>query len=158
MHSRAPGRFWSPGKTRRSAGRPAGIAAGVAALAAATPTPSDFIIVLACDMPRIIIAAAKLLEELPQHPNADGIIACDSQRRLQPLAAIYRTSQLSAAVASEQRSGHLHGLSVFGLIAGLDLDQVTVPPGSTDDIDTWNDAAAFGLSAPDTLSATKEQP
>lgn len=138
-------------------GPAAGIGAGLSALAASVPVPSDYTIVLACDMPRIEGAAARLLELLPQHVDADGIIARDAHR-LQPLAAVYRTSALVAAVAEARRSGGLDGLSVSQLIAGLDLAPVDVPPGSTEDIDTWADAARFGLRTPDTLSISREQP
>jgi molybdopterin-guanine dinucleotide biosynthesis protein A len=137
-------------------GPAAGIAAGIALLARTDPTPSDYLIVIACDMPRIAAATAMLLEPLPCPPHIDGIIARDAEGRLQPLAAVYRTTALSDAVERRQRSGDVHGLSVFELIAGLNLAPVTVPRGSTDDIDTWPDAARFGMRIPDSLPTAKE--
>ena len=129
-------------------GPAAGIAAGAAVLAASDPAPSDYTIVLACDMPRVEAATAKLLELLPENSSADGVIAVDGEQRRQPLAAVYKTAKLAAALSAQRRSGELGGLSAFRLIAGLDLAPVTVPPGSTDDIDTWEDAAKFGMKTP----------
>ena len=34
----------------------------------------------------------------------------------------------------------------FALLARLDVREVSVPPGSTDDVDTWDDASALGVS------------
>jgi hypothetical protein len=36
--------------------------------------------------------------------------------------------------------------SVSALLARLDVQLVTVPAGSTDDVDTWDDAAALGVA------------
>ena len=40
----------------------------------------------------------------------------------------------------------LENASVFALLARLDVREVRVPPGSTDDVDTWDDASALGVS------------
>jgi hypothetical protein len=43
------------------------------------------------------------------------------------------------------RTALVHG-SVFALLASLDVQAVVVPAGSTDDVDTWDDAAALGVA------------
>jgi molybdopterin-guanine dinucleotide biosynthesis protein A len=118
-------------------GPAAGIAAGLAVLGGS----SDFVIALACDMPHAGSAVAALIEQV--EATTDGAIAVDGDRR-QPLAAIYRTSSLAAAVA--QAGDNLDGLSMFRLIASLSLAPISVPTGSTDDVDTWVDAARFGIA------------
>ena len=134
----------------------AGIAAGLTTLAQAARVPSDHTVVLACDMPHVARATAALLEALPQHHDADGVIAVDHEGRLQPLAAVYRTAALTDAIERARQAGRLHGLPVFRLIAGMNLTPVAVPRGSTDDIDTWEDAAAFGIGAPSTRATEGE--
>ena len=58
------------------------------------------------------------------------------------------------AVAPAALTRALHELptvvdaAVRDLLARLDLTEVAVPDGSTDDIDTWDDAARFGAAAP----------
>jgi len=137
-------------------GPAAGIAAGVVALAAADSHPSDYIIVLACDMPLVATATEKLIDLLPQYADSDGLIASDGQR-LQPLVAAYKTTKLTSALATQRRSGGLDGLSVARLIATLNLTPVIAPDGSTDDVDTWVDAAHFGIVAPAAQSTTREK-
>lgn len=143
-------------------GPAAGIAAGVALLEATHSEQSDFTVVLACDMPHSERAVAALLEGLHElheapgvhephtMPNCDGVIAVDGERR-QPLAAAYRTNRLASAVDRHRKDGRLHGLPVFSLIAGLTLAPIEVPAGSTDDVDTWSDAARFDISPPERI-------
>jgi molybdopterin-guanine dinucleotide biosynthesis protein A len=150
-------------------GPAAGIGAGLVRLAAADPIVSDYTLVLACDMPNIGAAVPLLLsavanddvdddsandDDATSAATADdsaggnGLIAIDSQHRLQPLAAAYRTTALLDAVARQQRAGSLHGLSVCQLIRELSLREITVPDGATSDIDTWADAANWGIEHP----------
>jgi molybdopterin-guanine dinucleotide biosynthesis protein A len=131
-------------------GPPPAVAAGLSALAASSAEPSDCILVLACDMPRVAAAATALLAQLPLDEGADGLIAVDHRQKLQPLAAVYRTERLAAAVDAAA----VDSLPMFRLIAGLNLTPVTVPAGSTDDIDTWVDAARFGVNAATAKSRT----
>ncbi|WP_232818954.1 molybdenum cofactor guanylyltransferase [Homoserinimonas sp. OAct 916] len=134
-------------------GPAAGIGAGLTALARATDEASDYIVVLACDMPAVAESLSCLRQALsgshgttPVSADApDGFIAVAVDGRLQPLVAIYATGALATVVAEANRRAGLTGASVFGLISGLDLRQVTVPAGSTDDVDTWQDAARFGI-------------
>jgi molybdopterin-guanine dinucleotide biosynthesis protein A len=126
-------------------GPAAAIAAGLQKLSHANSEPSDFTFVLACDMPAVASATAALRDALGGAVS-DGLIAVDTEQHPQPLAAVYRTTSLAAATAVH--SGNLEGLSVFRLIADLELMRMAVPPGSTDDVDTWDDAARFGIAHP----------
>ena len=124
------------------AGPAAAIAAGLEALSA---NPSaDFVLVLACDVPQSAAAVRTLLARPTDGPH--GVIAVDSEGRRQPLLGVYRTEALACAV--RERGSDIQNLSVRALLSPLDLADVPVPPGSTDDIDTWTDAAGFGISPP----------
>ncbi|WP_314195399.1 NTP transferase domain-containing protein [uncultured Arthrobacter sp.] len=125
------------------AGPAAAIAAGLDALRGAGP--ADLVLVLACDMPRVGEAVRTLLDALPG-TGADGVMAASADGRLQPLAGFYSTAALERAVqAAAARNALVHG-SVFALLASLDVQAVVVPAGSTDDVDTWDDAAALGVA------------
>lgn len=135
-------------------GPAAAIAAGVDALAEANQVGSEFTVVLACDMPEVEVVTRTFLDALPSDSSqadavGDGLIGVDAAGRLQPLAAVYRSERLAAAIAERQRSGTLNGLSVFALISGLALTSVLVPEGATDDVDTWDDAEKFGIRRPE---------
>lgn len=131
------------------AGPAAAIGAGLDALAAIRATPSDFTVVLACDMPRIDLAVVALLAALSSAPDSDGVIALDAAQHRQPLAAIYGTPGLTAAVRSQRDLDSLDGLSMFALMGTLNLHETPVPDHATEDIDTWADAARFGLARTD---------
>ncbi|MGN7253071.1 molybdenum cofactor guanylyltransferase [Arthrobacter sp. SAFR-014] len=125
------------------AGPAAAIAAGLAALQGADP--AGMVLVLACDMPRVGDAVRALRDALPG-ADADGVMAASADGRLQPLAGFYGTAALERAVqAAAARNALVHG-SVFALLASLDVQAVVVPAGSTDDVDTWDDAAALGVA------------
>lgn len=129
-------------------GPAAGVEAGLARLSAAGP-PSDFTLVLACDMPTVEAAVAALRHGLPIETGLDGLISVDGNQHPQPLAALYRTASLGRVISEHVQAGELHGSSMFSLIAPLALAPITVPPGSTDDIDTWEDASRFGIIHPE---------
>jgi molybdopterin-guanine dinucleotide biosynthesis protein A len=120
-------------------GPAAAIAAGMGALPAASA--SDFVLVLACDMPGSAAAVRAL--RAAGAPRADGAIAIDADSRPQHLAGLYRSASLSAAI--ERRGGELANLSVRALLGELELTPTPVPAGSTDDVDTWADAARWGI-------------
>ena len=125
------------------AGPVAAIAAGLRAL----PSDSDAVLVLACDMPDIERALPQLLSGV----SGDGAIAVDRGRR-QQLAIVVRSPALASAVAGLPT---VVDASMRELLAGLDLAEVAVPDGSTDDIDTWDDAARFGAVAPQTTGSPR---
>lgn len=148
----------------------AAIAAGIAALlatseaesevemdAAGTHLESDAVLVLACDMPHIGLAVPALLLALAEASDTDGVIAVDAGNRRQPLAALYRTNALQAALEASADStgndGPLANLSMSRLLDHMTLTEVRVPEKATDDVDTWDDALRLHAEPP-TPSAT----
>ena len=135
-------------------GPAAAIAAGLAALArpnrGAANGAAALTLVLACDMPRVAGAVSSLADALAEAPDGarDGVVAVSADGRTQPLVGFYGTAALQRAVGDAARQNALKGGSVFALLASLELRTVPVPPGSTDDVDTWDDASALGVSDP----------
>ena len=134
------------------AGPAAALAAGLEALAgggAAGRNPAPLTLVLACDMPLVADAVHALFADRSRaQPGSEGSVAVSADGRIQPLAGLYDTAALQRSVADAARHGTLVGGSLFGLLASLDLRTVPVPPGSTDDVDTWADAQALGVACP----------
>jgi molybdopterin-guanine dinucleotide biosynthesis protein A len=141
------------------AGPAAAIAAGLAALRRdLRDRRSPLTLILACDMPNAAAAVGVLLADLSDSPaeggaavERDGVMAVAGDGRKQPLLGIYNTAALERAVDEHAvgEAGRRKGLtdaSVFSLLASLDMRLVAVPPGSTEDVDTWDDAAALGVS------------
>ncbi|KQO10241.1 hypothetical protein ASF06_08605 [Agreia sp. Leaf244] len=141
-------------------GPAAAIGAGVRALegqqASATDV-TDVVLVLACDMPEIAGAVSALVESLPL-AGFDGALLVDSSGMLQPLAAVYSRRALADAVEALRASGTLDGASMRSLIASLDLRELSDAAGSTSDVDTWPDAAAFGIEPPTDAPSPDEHP
>jgi molybdopterin-guanine dinucleotide biosynthesis protein A len=121
------------------AGPAAAIAAGVDALGDA----SDFTVVVACDMPAVGGAISALVATLRE--GSDGAVALSADGRAQPLVGVYSTRGLAGCVARHREAGDLENLSVRALLSKLDPVLVPVPDGSTDDVDTWADAARLGV-------------
>ncbi|MEN8583796.1 NTP transferase domain-containing protein [Burkholderia sp. RS01] len=131
------------------AGPAAAIAAGLAGLRRARAADEDdaaLVLVLACDMPRAADAVGAL-REAAAAAAAGSVLASSPDGRLQPLAGFYHTAALQRAVDDAEAAGSLTHGSVFALLARLDVQAVMVPAGSTDDVDTWDDAAALGVAA-----------
>jgi molybdopterin-guanine dinucleotide biosynthesis protein A len=131
------------------AGPAAAIAAGLAGLRRARAADEDdaaLVLVLACDMPQAADAVGAL-REAAAAAAAGSVLASSPDGRLQPLAGFYRTAALQRAVDDAEAAGSLTHGSVFALLARLDVQAVMVPAGSTDDVDTWDDAAALGVAA-----------
>lgn len=131
----------------RFGGPVAALGAGV--MLAASSGLADYTLVLACDMPAAASVARALVDALPSTGDADGIICVDESGKSQPLAAIYETAALTAALRAQPQ---LAGMSMRALISPLNLAELRVPGGATDDVDTWADAQRFGLSPPPDLA------
>jgi molybdopterin-guanine dinucleotide biosynthesis protein A len=136
-------------------GPAAAIAAGMRVLEQAGPgaDSADAVLVLACDMPEIGSAVTELLASWPALTAAEkvptqGAILLDPSGMRQPLAAIYSRPALAGAVAGLRASGTLDGASMRALTSTLELLERPAPPGSTRDVDTWSDAAEFGIERP----------
>lgn len=123
----------------------AGPVAAIAAGLAARPTTSDadILLVLACDMPGVAAALPPLIDAFA----GDGVVAVDRGVRQQLVLAL-SPAALAHAVASLDT---VVDAPVRALLAHLDLTDTHVPDGSTDDIDTWDDAARFGVARPAAL-------
>jgi molybdopterin-guanine dinucleotide biosynthesis protein A len=128
------------------AGPAAAVGAGLEALAQAG-SERTYTLVLACDMPKVSAAVEALTAALAGDPGSDAIIACAEDGRAQQLAGFYRTAVLKRAARELASQGALNNGSMRALLASLDVQLVTVPAGSTADVDTWDDAAALGVDA-----------
>jgi molybdopterin-guanine dinucleotide biosynthesis protein A len=129
------------------AGPAAAVAAGLAALAQAG-SEGTYTLVLACDMPGVSAAVRALTEALASGEcRGEAVIACAEDGRAQQLAGFYRTDGLKRAAEELASRGALINGSMRALLASLDVQLVTVPAGSTADVDTWDDAAALGIDA-----------
>ncbi len=111
-------------------------------------------------MPRVGKAVAALKDALrfteppgtASSTKSDGVVALSEDGRRQPLVGFYSTTALQRAVAEMDAEGRLINGSVRALLASLDVHLVAVPPGSTADVDTWEDAAAVGVDGPEPTS------
>ena len=121
-------------------GPAAAIGAGLDALGIASS--HEYVLLLACDVPNSALAVDTLLTLADE--GADGVLAIDTAGRRQPLLGLYRSGPLAAAVRG--RGSDIQNLSVHALLSPLDLGEIRVPEGSTEDIDTWADAASFGVA------------
>ena len=125
------------------AGPASAIAAGLAALGGTDGPRPPFTLLLACDMPNVGAAVQTL--RLALRPG-DGAMAVSPDGHRQPLVGFYSTEALQRSVQDLVSRGALMNGSVSALLARLDVQLVTVPAGSTDDVDTWDDAAALGVA------------
>ena len=134
-------------------GPAAAVAAAWTALAAQDQEtgrqPPEWTLVLACDMPFSAQAVAALLSAArsgqAQSPPL-SFLAVDGSQTPQPLAALYRTAHLSAAISSCDSPGGWANLSMKRLLARVQWRNVAVPPHSTADIDTWEDARRWSVN------------
>ncbi|WP_026820151.1 molybdenum cofactor guanylyltransferase [Arthrobacter castelli] len=133
------------------AGPAAAIAAGLAALRTHAGR-AEYTAVLACDMPYVGSTVQRLLDvaaSLRQDgAPASALMAQDGSDKLQPLAALYETRALDGAVRERGAHSQLAGMSVFRLVASLQVVPVPVSAPATQDIDTWEDARTFGIRGP----------
>ncbi len=140
---------------RRTRERPrwAGPAAAVVAgLSSLRDDAREFTAVVAGDLPRAAPGVAVLIDAVHFSTVVDGVIAVDSSDRRQFLLAIYRTSALVAAAEAHPDST---GLSMRALVGDLDLTEIRVRDELCADVDTPIDAAAFGISLPNTRVAVR---
>jgi len=126
------------------AGPAAAIAAGLAELAK-NGERAPWTLVLACDMPHASRGVSLLQAALESHPESEGAMGVSVDGRKQPLLGAYSTAALEREVAASSEGSGLTDSSVFRLLARLNVLDVEVPAGSTDDVDTWEDAAALGI-------------
>ncbi|NNC11982.1 NTP transferase domain-containing protein [Planctomonas sp. JC2975] len=122
----------------------AGPAAAIAtALAAPHPRGNPaWTFVLACDLPHVEQAVARLDRELGAlPPDSDGACLADATGRSQWLTGVYRTVALRAAASALPDAGR--DQSVRALLAGLAVTTIADDAHVADDIDTWDDYERF---------------
>jgi molybdopterin-guanine dinucleotide biosynthesis protein A len=119
----------------------AAIAAGLRSLG---PDHLSRVLILACDMPDASTAVSVLRGWMAEHESSgvDGVIAVDDDGQDQFLLGIYSTE----AILRRLSTMVVENASMKELIAGLQLHRVNVPHGATNDVDTWQDAAALGVT------------
>lgn len=138
------------------AGPAAAIAAGLDVLDSVSDR-AECTMVLACDMPCVRSTVHCLLAEVMSMRRETGrdavpapaLMAEDDRGKLQPLAALYDTEALAEAVKQRRAHSQLAGMSVFRLVASLQVVPVPVAASATHDVDTWEDARTFGIRSPD---------
>jgi molybdopterin-guanine dinucleotide biosynthesis protein A len=111
----------------------AAVAAGLELVA------QELTVVLACDMPLLQSRhICHLMDRLDSDDSHDaplqGVVLVDSAGRRQPLAALYRTAALRAAVA---RMPTVSGAAVRDLINPLTLAELAADSEVALDCDTW---------------------
>ena len=110
----------------------------VAAVAAGLPhVGAELVLLLAADLPFFDEAAvAALLAAASTQPAAAAVVLVDADGRDQPLAALYRSAPLRAALAQLPDPA---GLPLRRLLGGLPTHRLADPDGASADCDTWDD-------------------
>lgn len=122
-------------------GPAAAIAAGLKVLA----PDADYVLILACDMPHSPLVAALLAGAVENCAPDEGVMAVDAGKH-QPLAGLYPKAPLQRSVDEAAAAHRLNNASVFSLLASVKNKECAVPPGTTADIDTWEDAQQQGIA------------
>jgi len=132
----------------------------VAALAAGLQHVEDELTaVLACDMPllqprHLNNLIARLGSEDSLSPPVQGALLVDPDGRRQPLAAVYRTAALRAAVA---RLPTVSGAAIRDLIEPLTLAELAADSEVTLDCDTWEQLTRVRALVDNRRQATSDE-
>ena len=123
----------------------AGIVAALRHPGVWAPEP-DWTFVLACDLPRVDAAVARLQSDiLLVSTDTDGVCLGDPSSRPQWLTGLYRTSALRRAAEAMPDSGR--DAPVHALLDDLAITVISVPGDLTDDVDTWEDLSRARAAA-----------
>lgn len=117
-------------------------AATVTALAswAARDALPEWMLLLACDLPRADAVVTRLCSDLLLLPSdTDGLCLADPTGRPQWLSGLYRTAAMTAAASALPDRGR--DAAVRALFHDMQIAVVRVESGIVDDIDTWDDLA-----------------
>lgn len=116
-------------------GPAAAMAAGVVVLRE-LPGRAPWTAVLACDMPGVERALAQLRAAAGRAASdVDGVMALGEDGRRENLAVVVRTAALERVLSQVPTAD----ASMRSVWRHLRWDEVTVPAGSTADVDTWED-------------------
>lgn len=154
-------------ETPAFAGPAAAVGAGLAAIEDAVPQGCASCIVLAVDYARperIVTVLRHAGSPLASSVPAEAQVPRDGDGWAQPLASWWDTAALHRAVDELRREGRLANASMRDLLAKVDVSHPTLtePAGSEPsplfaDVDTWDDAARAGISAPAAFDETAPQ-
>lgn len=136
-----------------------GPAAGIVAALRALDQGPAWTLVLACDLPGAVPAAARLRDGLEVLPDKLDGRCLSFAGRAQWLCGIYRTSALRHAAALLPANGA--GASVRALVGPLALEMLEVGTALAADVDTWDDlerARARALGAHQGSDSLEEAP
>ncbi|GAA2009300.1 molybdenum cofactor guanylyltransferase [Microbacterium ulmi] len=110
---------------------------------------------LACDLPHVDAAVARLSSDILLLPaDTDGICLADPSSRPQWLTGLYRTVALRRGAAALPDRGR--GASVQALLDDLAIAVVPAPEGLTADVDTWEDLVRARTEARHPVARTEE--
>ncbi|MFF1573156.1 molybdenum cofactor guanylyltransferase [Leifsonia sp. NPDC058292] len=126
----------------------AGIAAGLDRLRTFAPS-ADWVLVLACDLPRAPEAVETLLESVPVLTAAESGACLMVDSRPQWLCGVYRASALRAAAETQRSSGGLDAAAVRTLLGPLTLRPIEGHSDEAFDIDTPDDLRKAHERTPD---------
>lgn len=117
----------------------AGLAAGSDAAAAEPRERAAFTLVLAADLAFVTPETARrLLAAVRGADRPDGVLLVDPEGRDQPLAAVYRTAALAAALdACRDAVRGLDGAPMRAVVGRLGLARLPDLAGDSFDCDTW---------------------
>lgn len=125
----------------------AGIVAALERTALWEPEP-EWTFVLACDLPRVDAAVARLTSDIPLLPaGTEGVCLADASSRPQWLTGAYRTAALRAAARAIPDAGR-HA-PVRELLDDLAIAAIAAPDDLTADVDTWEDLGRARAAAGD---------
>lgn len=119
-------------------GGPAAAAVAALAMWAARGVEPEWMILLACDLPRADAVVAHLragILLLP--PDTDGVCLADETGRPQWLSGLYRTSAVQEAASALPGRGS--DAPARALFHDMQIAVVRAESGIVDDIDTWDD-------------------
>ncbi|HEV7184198.1 MAG TPA: NTP transferase domain-containing protein [Leifsonia sp.] len=116
----------------------AGIAAGYASLTAAGPAP-EWLILLACDLPRAAEAVSLLVEMVPALADAEAGACLVADDRPQWLCGIYRAAAIRSGLERLRRGDGLDSASVRSLLGAFPLALIDGADHLAFDVDTSED-------------------
>lgn len=115
-----------------------GPAAGIVAALRVWDEDPEWMLVLACDLPRVDAAVPRLIAGIGLRPShIDGVCLADASSRPQWLTGLYRTAALRRGADALPAEGR--DASVRALLGDLAIAVSTVSEHIAADIDTWED-------------------
>jgi len=115
----------------------AGIVAALSRTELWMPEP-EWTFLLACDLPRVDAAVARLTRDIPLLPGStEGVCLADASSRPQWLTGAYRTAALRSAAGALRDAGR--DAPVHALLDDLAIAAIAAPDDLTADVDTWED-------------------